>query len=709
MTLAHTPPTATITHSRYSYSPAPSIASSASSSQSSGWSVASAVSNTTSVASCTGGASAPGTNIIPSLNIQRQFAGSEQDGWLLRKRVSVSSLRGSDSIQHPHPPSVTVAQEPVPIEQRRNARRTNRLVEGANAGCPVSEGCPLPPVPTLQRQVDRKVNFVDNLVDSAAQIVETIWPPPKMLICATPKDKVLPLRTFIQETLRRSRTSYSTLQVALYYLIVIRPHLPPRDCDISSLPAEEAQMTRAKQCGRRMFLAALILASKYLQDRNYSARAWSKISGLNTQEINVNEMAFLDAVNWRLHISETNFQKWTDLVLKYTSDHNPSSASSARANPWVDEEERKREWCDLVLKLSPDLNEAELLASGGLTPCAVDADIVASTSPLTIEPFVPIAPAQQTPAAPVAAQPVATLAPRATEHLQTSHPHAFKALHQPLPKAPAFRRSSSSQLHSGTVTPAAGICSSRLEVTSASRCSAMASVAKIAENALSGATMEKFPFAPRRGSDALPPPVLPPSQGGCIRRSSLSASVSKPGPSSSPAFPKAKQSCELSKLVFTTFAPPSPSSVASSVKNICTSPRKTGDHRMTPCVSPKSREAALSLNMLKETYSPCSSGSTTPTGLSRKRSYPESAMEGHPGSALRVEANVHGYAADGTTSVTPKFKSLNSGFRSPSLAYGSPTRSPAPDRKGKRLRCAPEKKMGGMNMIEGMSVAQNVR
>ena len=220
--------------------------------------------------------------------------------------------------------------------------------------------------------------------------------------------------------------------------------------------------------------------------------------------------------------------------------------------------------------------------------------------------------------------------------------------------------------------------------------------------------MEKFPFAPRRGSDAPLPPVLPHSQSGCIRKSSLSTSMSKPGSSSSPAFSKAKQNCELSKLVFTTFVPPSPGSAVSSVKAICASPWKTGDHHMATCVSPNSREAALSLNMLKETYSPSSSGSTTPTGLSRKRSYPESAMEGRPASALRIEATVHGYVADGTTSVTPKFKSL-SGFRSPCLAYGSPTRSPALDRKGKRLRCAPERGVGGMSMIEGMSVAQNVR
>jgi len=81
---------------------------------------------------------------------------------------------------------------------------------------------------------------------------------------------------------------------------------------------DDAHSIRALQCGRRMFLSALILASKYLQDRNYSARAWSKISGLNTLEINQNEMAFLLAVNWELHITDAVFQRWTDIVLKYT-------------------------------------------------------------------------------------------------------------------------------------------------------------------------------------------------------------------------------------------------------------------------------------------------------------------------------------------------------------------------------------------------------
>lgn len=132
---------------------------------------------------------------------------------------------------------------------------------------------------------------------------------------------VLPLRTFIQETLRRSRTSYSTLQAALYYLILIKPHVPGHDFTMEQ--PNDAQSSRALQCGRRMFLAALILASKYLQDRNYSARAWSKISGLRVCEINSNELTFCQAVEWNFHIPERIFDQWAEIVLKHTPSSQP--------------------------------------------------------------------------------------------------------------------------------------------------------------------------------------------------------------------------------------------------------------------------------------------------------------------------------------------------------------------------------------------------
>ncbi|KAI0542757.1 hypothetical protein GGR58DRAFT_510050 [Xylaria digitata] len=234
--------------------------------------------------------------------------------------------------------------QPVEVAQtlRHNPRRTSNSAVARNGP------------PTLARQSDRKVNFVDNLVDSSTQIVEAIWP----LASAFHRQElghkaVLPLRTFIQETLRRSRTSYSTLQVALYYLILIKPHVPSRDFTMEQL--DDVYAVRALQCGRRMFLAALILASKYLQDRNYSARAWSKISGLATQEINQNEMAFLSAVNWKLHITDAVFKRWTEIILKHTPSQPPSGSGSSQIY------EQCLDWKNLILQLDPDLDNLEEL------------------------------------------------------------------------------------------------------------------------------------------------------------------------------------------------------------------------------------------------------------------------------------------------------------------------------------------------------------
>ncbi|CAG8750452.1 4775_t:CDS:2, partial [Racocetra persica] len=87
-------------------------------------------------------------------------------------------------------------------------------------------------IPSLISEKHRKAAFVENLVDTAGLIMEVIW----ANFAISPNAKIITLRVFLQETLRRSRTSYSTLQTALFYLFRIkhkiallsqRPELPP--------------------------------------------------------------------------------------------------------------------------------------------------------------------------------------------------------------------------------------------------------------------------------------------------------------------------------------------------------------------------------------------------------------------------------------------------------------------------------------------------
>jgi PHO85 cyclin-5 len=127
---------------------------------------------------------------------------------------------------------------------------------------------------------------------------------------------------FIQETIRRSRTSFSTLQLALYYLLRIKSSVfefEKQNPEWFSGPCNFGK-TASKHpiaCGRRMFLAAVIVASKYLQDRNYSNRAWAKISGLPVKEINANEFVFLNVCRYELYVGEALYKRWSLVLLNH--------------------------------------------------------------------------------------------------------------------------------------------------------------------------------------------------------------------------------------------------------------------------------------------------------------------------------------------------------------------------------------------------------
>ncbi|KAL8281115.1 hypothetical protein RQP46_006473 [Phenoliferia psychrophenolica] len=75
-----------------------------------------------------------------------------------------------------------------------------------------------------------------------------------------------------------------------------------------------------------MLLAALIAASKNLEDRTWSNRAWSKISGLPIREINANELAFLRVLRHELFIPVPVFQQWTERLATITTDPESTGA-----------------------------------------------------------------------------------------------------------------------------------------------------------------------------------------------------------------------------------------------------------------------------------------------------------------------------------------------------------------------------------------------
>ncbi|KLO04713.1 hypothetical protein SCHPADRAFT_911489 [Schizopora paradoxa] len=192
--------------------------------------------------------------------------------------------------------------------------------------------------------------------------------------------ELVPIRIYVHEVLRRSRTTCSVLQSALCYIEAIRKKIPElaeleksgkankadfviedrievgdealqtetssslSDCPTETMSTEtivpdsvqtvtqdqpsytaqaenEGGLKKRKGpskplpplpplpspllCPRRAFLAALILASKFLQDRCYSNRAWAKLSGLAPREVSRCERALGEALEWRLWVGKS--------------------------------------------------------------------------------------------------------------------------------------------------------------------------------------------------------------------------------------------------------------------------------------------------------------------------------------------------------------------------------------------------------------------
>ncbi|KAI8987604.1 hypothetical protein BDF20DRAFT_910191 [Mycotypha africana] len=190
---------------------------------------------------------------------------------------------------------------------------------------------PPPPLRPNQLVSTNRLAYVEALVDINAVVIESIWYPKTATLStttlSTQKDSrispVVPLRTFIQEVLKRSRTTYSTLQTALFYLFRSRPiivqHLQQQQQQQQQQQKKRShdcdwQCNAYISCGRRMFLASLVVASKFVQDKTYRNSAWAKIAGLSVNEINTAERYFLSLLDYRLYIDLPIFDRWHRLL-----------------------------------------------------------------------------------------------------------------------------------------------------------------------------------------------------------------------------------------------------------------------------------------------------------------------------------------------------------------------------------------------------------
>lgn len=108
----------------------------------------------------------------------------------------------------------------------------------------------------------------------------------------------------IQAILRQSHVSYATLIIGLLYLL-----------RYTQSPATAGCASRTVGDGKVTLAVCLLLASKFLQDRNASNAAWCALAGIPLSLFNQAECRFLASIDYRLCVSEPVFARWVGYLL----------------------------------------------------------------------------------------------------------------------------------------------------------------------------------------------------------------------------------------------------------------------------------------------------------------------------------------------------------------------------------------------------------
>lgn len=102
----------------------------------------------------------------------------------------------------------------------------------------------------------------------------------------------------------------------------------PTTWSITPLPPRPSPLL----CPRRMFIAALILATKFTQDRVYSNRVWAKICGLDAREVSRCERALGAALEWRLWVGKGMADEPTQFLRNFLLAEESSVGKTKTAN-----------------------------------------------------------------------------------------------------------------------------------------------------------------------------------------------------------------------------------------------------------------------------------------------------------------------------------------------------------------------------------------
>ncbi|ORX93185.1 hypothetical protein K493DRAFT_302817 [Basidiobolus meristosporus CBS 931.73] len=158
-------------------------------------------------------------------------------------------------------------------------------------------------------------DFVPKIANFAMDMVAHMWQ--RSFACSQPDFR---LRASIERILHTSGVSPSVLLLALKYIqrVTKNPQI------------------RISGYERQLFVVAVILAHKVLEDDTYTNSSWSHISGISVSELTSFEQSFLFAIGFDLFVSEIEFTQWLLYAKQYLR-YSKSGPAALKMEPPTEE------------------------------------------------------------------------------------------------------------------------------------------------------------------------------------------------------------------------------------------------------------------------------------------------------------------------------------------------------------------------------------
>jgi len=217
---------------------------------------------------------------------------------------------------------------------------------------PASLVSPLKHSPELLELLDLPINrgLIDQLVQSTVEVVNYALGIPTSSSSrgrsTTRTNKYSEFTEFVSNILERAESTVSDILVTLVYIQRARPYL--------SIQTEQWAL-------HRVFLGALIIASKYTNDSTLKNIHWAMVSGtFGKRDIGRIEREFIEVVDWELAVTEADLLAVRDtlvhllpakpasalpLLIKNVGVSPPSSPVTSEYSPESDSSESSH-WSD---------------------------------------------------------------------------------------------------------------------------------------------------------------------------------------------------------------------------------------------------------------------------------------------------------------------------------------------------------------------------